>query len=75
LIDLALTITTPEADKLKLKTRKEWRYINTGMANIDLADLVTGKAIFAADVSEPKALVAIIESPPVVGGVVKSFDT
>ncbi|WP_276753246.1 xanthine dehydrogenase family protein molybdopterin-binding subunit [Pseudoalteromonas marina] len=74
LIDLALGITPPESDKLTLKTRKEWRYINTGMAHIDLTDLVTGKATFAADVREPKALVAIIERPPVVGGVVKSFD-
>ncbi|GAA76949.1 isoquinoline 1-oxidoreductase, beta subunit [Pseudoalteromonas sp. BSi20480] len=74
LIDLALGITPPEPDKLTLKTRKEWRYINTGMAHIDLTDLVTGKATFAADVREPKALVAIIERPPVVGGVVKSFD-
>lgn len=74
LIDLALSITPPEPDKLTLKTRKEWRYINTGMAHIDLTDLVTGKATFAADVREPKALVAIIERPPVVGGVVKSFD-
>ena len=74
LIDLALGITPPEPDKLTLKTRKEWRYINTGMAHIDLTDLVTGKATFAADVREPKALVVIIERPPVVGGVVKSFD-
>ncbi|MEL0603445.1 xanthine dehydrogenase family protein molybdopterin-binding subunit [Pseudoalteromonas undina] len=74
LIDLALGITPPEPDKLTLKTRKEWRYINTGMAHIDLTDLVTGKATFAADVREPKALVAMIERPPVVGGVVKSFD-
>ena len=74
LIDDALTITPPEADKLKLKERKEWRYINTGMAHIDLQDIVTGKATFAADVREPKALVAIIERPPVVGGKVKSFN-
>ncbi|MDY6889678.1 MAG: molybdopterin cofactor-binding domain-containing protein, partial [Pseudomonadota bacterium] len=74
LIDLALGITPPKPDKLTLKTRKEWRYINTGMAHIDLTDLVTGKATFAADVREPKALVAMIERPPVVGGVVKSFD-
>ena len=74
LIDLALGITPPEPDKLTLKTRKEWRYINTGMAHIDLTDLVTGKATFAADVREPKALVAMIERPRVVGGVVKSFD-
>ena len=44
LIDDVLTITPPEADKLKLKERKEWRYINTGMAHIDLQDIVTGKA-------------------------------
>lgn len=74
LIDDVLTITPPEADKLKLKERKEWRYINTGMAHIDLQDIVTGKATFAADVREPKALVAIIERPPVVGGKVKSFN-
>ena len=74
LVDDALTITPPEADKLKLKERKEWRYINTGMAHIDLQDIVTGKATFAADVREPKALVAIIERPPVVGGKVKSFN-
>ncbi|MEC7511364.1 MAG: molybdopterin cofactor-binding domain-containing protein, partial [Pseudomonadota bacterium] len=74
LIDDALTITPPEADKLKLKERKEWRYIKTGMAHIDLQDIVTGKATFAADVREPKALVAIIERPPVVGGKVKSFN-
>ena len=74
LVDDALTITPPEADKLKLKERKEWRYINTGMAHIDLQDIVTGKATFAADVREPKALVAIIERPPVVGGKMKSFN-
>ena len=74
LIDLALGVTPPEPDKLTIKTRKEWRYINTGMAHIDLTDLVTGKATFAADVREPKALVAMIERPPVVGGVIKSFD-
>ena len=74
LIDEALSITPPDVNVLKLKSRKEWRYINTGMAHIDLNDIVTGKATFAADVREPKALVAIIERPPVVGGKVKSFD-
>lgn len=74
LIDDALNITPPEPEKLTLKSRQEWRYINTGMAHIDLNDIVTGKATFAADVREPSALVAIIERPPVVGGTVKSFD-
>ncbi len=74
LIDDALAITPPEGDKLPLKSRDQWRYINKGMAHIDLNDIVTGRATFAADVREPKALVAIIERPPVVGGKVASFD-
>ncbi|EED34507.1 twin-arginine translocation pathway signal [Luminiphilus syltensis NOR5-1B] len=71
LIDAALTIKPPEATELTLKRREEWRYINTGMAHIDLQDIVTGKASFAADLRAPKAKVAVIERPPVNGGTVK----
>ena len=74
LVDEALKISPPEADKLILKQRKEWRYINTGMAAIDNHDMVTGKAHFAADVRAPKAKVAVIERPPVLGGKIKSLD-
>ncbi|BFT30140.1 xanthine dehydrogenase family protein molybdopterin-binding subunit [Alteromonas sp. D210916BOD_24] len=74
LIDDALAITPPQPDALTLKSRSQWRYINKGMAHIDLQHIVTGKATFAADVREPKAVVAIIERPPVVGGKVVTFD-
>jgi isoquinoline 1-oxidoreductase beta subunit len=74
LVNDALKITPPELDRITLKERSEWRYINTAMAHIDLKDIVTGKATFAADVLEPKALVAVVVRPPVVGGKVKSFD-
>ncbi|WP_159817906.1 xanthine dehydrogenase family protein molybdopterin-binding subunit [Colwellia sp. 20A7] len=74
LVNDALNITPPEADKIPLKKRSEWRYINTAMEHVDLKDIVTGKATFAADVLEPKALIAMIVRPPVVGGKVKSFD-
>lgn len=70
----ALTYTPPGNDAIELKDRSEWRYINTGMAHIDLQDIVTGKATFAADVREPKALVAVILRPPVVGGSIKKVD-
>ncbi|NDV91655.1 molybdopterin-dependent oxidoreductase [Alteromonas sp. 345S023] len=70
----ALTYTPPGNDAIELKDRSEWRYINTGMAHIDLHDIVTGKATFAADVLEPKALVAVILRPPVVGGTIKKVD-
>ncbi len=74
LVSDALNITPPETDKIPLKKRSEWRYINTAMAHIDLKDIVTGKATFAADVLEPNAHIAMIIRPPVVGGKVKSFD-
>jgi isoquinoline 1-oxidoreductase beta subunit len=74
LVNDALKITPPELDRITLKARSEWRYINTAMAHIDLKDIVTGKATFAADVLEPKALIAVVVRPPVVGGKVKSFD-
>jgi len=74
LVNDALSITPPKIDSISLKKRSEWRYINTAMAHIDLKDIVTGKATFAADVLEPQALIAMIVRPPVVGGKVKSFD-
>ena len=74
LVDKALSITPPEAGELKLKERREWRYINKGIAHIDLHDIVTGNTHFAADVREPKAKVAIIERPPVLGGRIKNLD-
>ncbi|WP_339721981.1 molybdopterin cofactor-binding domain-containing protein [uncultured Paraglaciecola sp.] len=74
LVNDALSITPPALDKITLKKRSEWRYINTAMEHIDLKDIVKGKAIFAADVLEPKALIAVIVRPPVVGGKVKSVD-
>jgi isoquinoline 1-oxidoreductase beta subunit len=74
LVNDALSITPPALDKITLKKRNEWRYINTAMEHIDLKDIVKGKAIFAADVLEPKALIAVIVRPPVVGGKVKRFN-
>ena len=74
LIDEALAITPPETAVLKLKQRKQWRYINTGMAAIDNHDMVTGKAYYAADVRAPKAKVAVIQRPPVLAGKIKSLD-
>lgn len=74
LVDDALEITPPTAEELTLKTRDQWRYINTGMEHIDLQDIVTGKATYAADVKAPAAKVAIIERSPVLGGSIKSVD-
>lgn len=79
LAEQAVAITPPAANSLTLKKRSEWRYINTGMAHVDLHDIVTGKAHYAADVRDshttmPEAKVAVIERPPVVGGKIKTLD-
>jgi isoquinoline 1-oxidoreductase beta subunit len=74
LVEDALAISPPEVDKLVLKKREQWRYINTGMAAIDNLDMITGKAHYAADVRVPKAKVAVIQRPPVLGGKIKSLD-
>ena len=71
----ALTFTPPVSEEIPLKDKSEWRYINTGMAHIDLHDIVTSKATFAADVRTPSALVAVILRPPVVGGTIKNVDS
>jgi len=71
----ALTFTPPVSEEIPLKDKSEWRYINTGMAHIDLHDIVTGKATFTADVRTPSALVAVILRPPVVGGTIKNVDS
>ncbi|MEP2653644.1 MAG: molybdopterin cofactor-binding domain-containing protein [Paraglaciecola sp.] len=74
LVNDALNLTPPEVTSVTLKKRSDWRYINTAMEHIDLKDIVMGKATFAADVLEPKALIAVVVRPPVVGGKAKSFD-
>ncbi|MGI9413402.1 MAG: molybdopterin cofactor-binding domain-containing protein [Hyphomicrobiales bacterium] len=62
---VAATLTAPEADKLVLKNRSDWRYIGKDMPGVDLKDMTSGKAIYGADVNRPNMLVAVIERAPV----------
>jgi len=70
----AVKVEPPKTEHLKLKDRKDWRYIGQGKASIDLADIVSGQATFAADVRAPEARVAVIERPKVVFSKVASFN-
>ncbi len=88
LAELAAEMKVPVAASLKLKQPSEWRYISknpgaypegttekTGQPMaIDGRDIVTGKAVFGADVSLDGMLVAKIVRPPVYCAGVKSFD-
>jgi isoquinoline 1-oxidoreductase beta subunit len=78
--------TQAEAEA-KQKDPKDWRFIenkNTPMPFVDAKDMVTGKAVYGADVdpsnfglthiSRPPMLTAMIVRCPVANGWVKSFD-
>ena len=65
----------PDPATLKLKDRKDFRYIGKGAIGIvDLHDITTGKATYGADVRLPGMKYAVIARPPVTGGKVASFD-
>jgi isoquinoline 1-oxidoreductase beta subunit len=58
-----------------LKTKSQWKYIGTDkMPFVDAEDMVTGKAVYGADIVRPGMLTAMIERCPVANGILKSFD-
>lgn len=58
-----------------LKKKSQWTFIGTDkMPFFDAKDMVTGKAVYGADVDRPGMLIAMIERCPVANGLVKSFD-
>lgn len=75
--DLAAAVADrqpPPVDAVSVKARKDWRYIGEGKPIVDMADILTGKAAFAADVRLEDAVVAVIARPPVVLSAVESVD-
>lgn len=75
LAEAAMALPVPARADLRFKDEKEFRYIGKGQVKIvDLHDITTGKAVYAADVRLPGMLTAVVARPPVVGGSVKSFD-
>jgi isoquinoline 1-oxidoreductase beta subunit len=72
LVAKAKTMPTPK--EVPLKAEKDFRFIGKKMAGLDLPAILTGKAIFAQDVSMPGMKIAIIQRPPVYGAKVASFN-
>lgn len=58
----------------KLKPPSEWTILGKDRKLVDAPDIVTGKAIYGADIEMPGLLVASLERPPTVGGKLLSFD-
>jgi isoquinoline 1-oxidoreductase subunit beta len=70
----ASKLPVPTKDQVQLKPKSAWRYIGKGMTSYDLADLVTGKAVYGMDAHLDGMVFASIERPPVLGGKIKSVD-
>jgi isoquinoline 1-oxidoreductase beta subunit len=86
LAEAARELDVPGRDALVLKSDGELRFIGkeSGLINgelksahpkaIDGEDIVTGKAIFGADIDLENTLYAVVARPPVYGSKVKSVD-
>jgi isoquinoline 1-oxidoreductase beta subunit len=74
LVTAAAALPVPKADTLTLKPRGAWRYIGKDRALVDLADIVTGKAIYGMDAKVDGMVYASIEHPPVLGATITAID-
>lgn len=65
----------PVPADVSLKPRKAWRLMGRdGIVGVDVADIVTGRAEYASDVSLPGMLYAAVARTPAHGGDVRSVD-
>ena len=74
LASAAAKLPVPKAADLQFKPKSAWRYIGKGSPSYDLAEVVTGKAVYGMDARMDRMVYASIQRPPVLGGKVKSFD-
>ena len=74
LVEAASKLPVPEASAVTLKDRSAFRYIGKDLPVLDGPHIVTGKAMFAIDVTRPGMKHAVIARPPVYGGKVRSVD-
>jgi isoquinoline 1-oxidoreductase beta subunit len=67
-------LQVPRAADVKLRPKSELRRVGGPLPLVDGPDIVTGRAVFGADVKLPGMLTAVVARPPVVGGKVASYD-
>ncbi|MBZ5700360.1 MAG: molybdopterin-dependent oxidoreductase [Acidobacteriia bacterium] len=70
----AAKLPVPKKEELQFKPKSAWRYIGKEAKSYDIADLVSGKAIYGQDARIAGMLYAAVAHPPVLGGKVKSLD-
>jgi isoquinoline 1-oxidoreductase subunit beta len=74
LAQLAAAMPVPPSEQVRLKDRKDWRYIGKPHPTVDLKDIIRGGATYGIDVVIPGMKHASVERCPVYGGKVKSYD-
>lgn len=71
LASIAASLPIPDAATIPLKTRAEYRLLNTRVRGVDNPKVVSGAPLFAGDVRLPDLQVAVYVKCPAVGGRVR----
>ena len=72
--EAASLLEVPAEEVVKLKSRKDWRYIGKDQPSFTIPDIVRGKGTFGIDVRRPNMLYAVVARPPTVFGTIKTLD-
>jgi isoquinoline 1-oxidoreductase beta subunit len=70
----AAKLPVPAKSDIVLRPREELRTRGALLPLVDGPDIVTGRALYGADVRLPDMLTAVVARPPVVGGSVARYD-
>ena len=71
----AAKLDVPNTVTVRLKNRRDWKYLGHSMPRLDLPAKINGSAIFGADVRLDGMKYAGIAISPAFGGKLKSYDT
>ena len=74
LVALARTLPMPAKERVRIKSPAERRWQGKSMPSVDLLPMVSGQAIFGADVRLPGMLTAAVARPAVWGSTVVAVD-
>ncbi len=74
LAELAGKLAIPAEADIKLKTPKEWRYINAEIPSLTVPRIVAGDSTYGIDVKRPGMVYAVVARPPQLFGRTGSVD-
>ncbi len=70
----AAAASRPVPERVTLKRAREFKLIGRSIPRLDVAEKVTGRAVFGIDAGPEGVLTAVIARCPVFGGMLRSFD-